>query len=201
MLLHKHRPDGCCNSHEEASCGETVDHYSMFCTSRLSPFSGWQCQVPGAEESVGRQGHGVYEFSNLCNALFSEVTDSFSFILNKFRELMAECSRFCLSSVSDHEVFFHASPIVNVDTFLLGVHPHCRGLSSEIASKEIAFFRVISQSHSVASWLKSGDGVLDVYGVFFFVTIEQWYSHCHFGCFILELLLLVERKISTSLGD
>ncbi len=133
-VLHKGRSDGCCNSHEEASCGETVDHYWTFCISRLSPFSGRQCQVPGAEESVGRQGHGVYEFLHLRNASFGKVTDSFSLILNKFRELMAECSRFCLASVSDHEVFFNASPTVNVDTFVCGIHPHCRGTSSEITS-------------------------------------------------------------------
>ena len=111
--------------------------------------------------------HSVHEFSHLRNASFDEVTDSFSFILNKFRDLMAECSRFCLSSVSDHEVFFNASPIVDVDTFVLGVHPQGRGSTSEIASEEIAFLRIVDQSHSIASRFKSGEEVLDVHGVFF----------------------------------
>jgi hypothetical protein len=105
---------------------------------------------------------------------------------------MAECSRFCLSSVSDHEMFLNVSPSFDVNTFVLGVHPQSRGSASEVASKEIAFFRIIDQSHSIASQFKSGEEVLDVHGIFFFVTIEQWYSHRHFGFFILELLLLVE---------
>ncbi len=89
-------------------------------------------------------------------------------------------------------MFFHASPCVDVDTFELGVHPHSRGSASEVASKEIAFLCIVDQSHSIASRFKSGEEVLDVHGVLFFVTMEQWYSHRHFGGFILELLLLVE---------
>ena len=86
---------------------------------------------------------------------------------------------------------FHISPGVGFDALELGVHPHSRSSASEVASKEIAFFRIIVQSHSIASRFKSGEEVLDVHGVFFFVTIEQWYSHRHFGGFILELLLLI----------
>jgi hypothetical protein len=97
-MLQKRRPDSCCNSHEEASGGETVDHYSMLCFSGLSLVHGWQRQVCSGVESVSWVWHGIYKFLHFHNASFGEVTDGFSFILNEFRELMAESS---LSSVLD----------------------------------------------------------------------------------------------------
>jgi hypothetical protein len=119
--------------------------------SGLSLVHGWQHQVRSGVESVGWVWHGVYKFLHFRNASFGKVTDGFSFILNEFKDLVAECSHFCFSSVLDHEVFFNASSTVDIDTFVRGVHLHCRGTSSEITFKEIAFLRIICQSHSVAS--------------------------------------------------
>jgi hypothetical protein len=73
----------------------------MLSVSGLNLVCGWQRQVRSSVESIGWVWHGVYKFLRFRIALFGKVTDGFSFILNKFRDLLAVVSVFPLYKIME----------------------------------------------------------------------------------------------------